>query len=132
MKCEYTEKQIVRYLDGEMNDKEFVSAREHINNCLSCKKFYEDCIFMDNCIENFQGKQSYRSFNDLRKLLPLKSYSSKSTAWVAAACLFVAVILGSCIGLCNQFEFGNNDYSDYTGYKVTYVSMLENFSDGDN
>ncbi len=128
MNCEYVEKQIVKYVDGELSHSEFESVREHIDSCNSCKKFYEDIVFTDNYMSQIITPKSTKTFNDLEKLIKVKRYVSYIPTWAVVASVLFAAVIGSTAGLFNKIDFNEQNYNQYTYNDVTYVSMLNDIN----
>ncbi|MBQ7257670.1 MAG: zf-HC2 domain-containing protein [Abditibacteriota bacterium] len=128
MNCEYVEKQIVKFIDGEISQSEFDSVREHIDSCASCKKFQKDIVFADNYMSQIITPKSHKTFDDLEKLINVKRYVSYIPTWAVVASILFAAALGTTIGLSNKIDFTDHSYNQYTYNDMTYVSMLNEFN----
>lgn len=130
MNCCDAQLKISKYSDNELSEEQFEETREHIKACPVCKKFYNFSNLTEFAYSNVSYPETKLKFDDLTDRLPNRGYR-KISVWAAVACLMFAVIFGAVVGSYSGFELKETDYSDYTGYKVSYVSVYDNYA-GEN
>lgn len=125
MNCNHIEKQIVKYIDGELEESDFDLIKSHIDSCDSCNDFYLKTLATDEKLNLYETITPNKSWTDFNKRLSRERITKFLPTWAIAASILIAAVFGTSLGLYNNIDKNDKIFASYMNLNNDYISVVE-------
>jgi len=125
MNCNHIEKQIVKYIDGELEESDFDLIKSHIDSCDSCNDFYLKTLTTDEKLNSYETITPNKSWTDFNKRLGRERIIKFLPTWAIAASILIAAVFGTSLGLYNNTDQNDKTFASYMNLNNDYISVVE-------